>query len=247
MTIQVQTIESVISAQKAVETMAQRNIGSLIVVDDSEVTGVLTERDLLRHLSNGVDFTKLMVSDIMTKKVISADSETSIYDATKILEKNHFRRLPIIEKNRLIGIVTATDLTFEIDYSGLKGKVSDYMSKNIRSISKDDNVLKAVTSMIGKTIGCLLVEDAGKTVGIITERDILRNIIAKRKNPQKELVGNNMSSQLIKIDCETELGNACHLMHYYGFRRFPIVSADDKIIGMLTERDLLRSILDTVK
>lgn len=98
------------SVRKAVKLMASRNIGCVVSVEKSKPLGILTERDIVRIVQKGIDLDKTRVSDIMSRKIISLESGSSIQSAVDILEKNHIKKLPVIERGRLIGIVTMTDL-----------------------------------------------------------------------------------------------------------------------------------------
>jgi predicted transcriptional regulator len=98
------------SVSRAVELMASRNIGCVVSVEKSKPLGILTERDIVRIVQKGLDLDKTRVSDIMSRKIISLESGSSIQAAVDLLEKNHIKKLPVIERGRLIGIVTMTDL-----------------------------------------------------------------------------------------------------------------------------------------
>jgi len=241
------TVESGSPLDKAIKKMAKRNIGSIIVMEGRNIAGLITERDLLGHMAAGKTLDGLAVNDLMTSKIIMVRADQTIAEATQLLLGHHIRRLPVMEKDHLIGIITATDMTFEMDYSDIRGDAGDYMSKTLYYISQSDTVLMAAKKMVSENIGGLLVGSEKKIDGIITERDMLRNVIAKERDFEKTKVEDVMSRDILTVEPKTKIRHTCHLMHYYGIRRFPVVDDDNKPLGMITERDMLAAILETLK
>jgi CBS domain-containing protein len=111
MTRNVITLPADASVYDAVKLMNKNKIGCLVVVDNSHIVGILTERDLLeRVLEKCRNPKETMISEIMTKHVITGKPDTELSEATKVMFKNKVKKLPIIEGNRLVGMVTLTDI-----------------------------------------------------------------------------------------------------------------------------------------
>ena len=100
------------SVQEAAGIMAKHNVGSIIVSDDGKTyKGIVTERDLLKKvLGAKQDPADLKVEDIMSKKVVAVDVNTSLLEISKIMTKNIMRRVLVTENGKFIGIVTSRDL-----------------------------------------------------------------------------------------------------------------------------------------
>ena len=106
--------------------MKEKNKGAIIIVEQqtkdtsntiSNPIGIITERDIVRRVLWGhesIDPRRIIVSDIMSKPLITVGDEASIYDAALIMTKYSIRRLPIARDNVLLGIVTTTDLARRI-------------------------------------------------------------------------------------------------------------------------------------
>ncbi|MCS7123413.1 MAG: CBS domain-containing protein [Candidatus Aenigmarchaeota archaeon] len=104
------TCEKNLNIVKAASIMVERGIGSLIVVDNNKIVGVITNRDIMKAVARGEDLSKLEVKDIMTKKVITISASNTIEEAVDLMLKFKIKRLPVVEGDKLIGIVTVSDI-----------------------------------------------------------------------------------------------------------------------------------------
>ena len=91
--------------------MTEKGIGCIVVTDKDAPVGMVTERDILqRVVAKGLDASKVKMKDIMTKPLVTINGSIPIINAIRVMEKNKVRRLPVVEKGKLIGIVTQRDL-----------------------------------------------------------------------------------------------------------------------------------------
>jgi CBS domain-containing protein len=96
---------------KAAKLMAQRSVGSVVIVRSKKPLGILTERDLLmKVISADLKPSKIPVKKIMSSPVITVPPDTDISDALRIMAKNKIRRLPVVSRGNLVGIVTPVDI-----------------------------------------------------------------------------------------------------------------------------------------
>jgi CBS domain-containing protein len=99
------------SAYEAVRISNKNKIGCLVVVDNSQIVGILTERDLLeRVLEKCRNPKETKISEIMTRHVVMGKPDMELSEATRLMFENTVKKLPIIDGNRLVGIVTLTDI-----------------------------------------------------------------------------------------------------------------------------------------
>ena len=124
--------------------------------------------------------------DVMTKNPITVDSETLVLDAQRMMKENNIRRLPVVDKGNLVGIVTQHDLLqaspspatslsiHELNYLLAKMKVKEVMKKNPFTLTPDTPFEEALRIGQDKKIGSFPVMDKGKLIGIITESDTVR-------------------------------------------------------------------------
>ena len=96
---------------EAAKKMKEEGIGSLIIVKDEKLYGLVTDRDILtKVVAEGKDIHKVTVKDIMAKEVIYVRPDLDVEEAAKIMMDNGIKKLPVIDNDTLIGIVTATDI-----------------------------------------------------------------------------------------------------------------------------------------
>jgi len=105
------TLQENASVHEAVQLLNKHKIGCLIIVNNGEIAGIITERDLLeRVLEKCRNPKETKVSEIMTRHVITGTPDMDTLEATRLMFKLKVKKLPIKEGNRLVGIVTVTDI-----------------------------------------------------------------------------------------------------------------------------------------
>jgi CBS domain-containing protein len=120
------------TVRRAIELMASRKIGCVVSVDRKRPVGILTERDIVRLVSRGIDTEKARVGGVMSRKIVSMDSGKGIEEAIDLLDKKKIKKLPIIERGKLIGIVTMTDLLKSL--RKIEGEESRKLRKTVKSL-----------------------------------------------------------------------------------------------------------------
>jgi CBS domain-containing protein len=98
------------TVKEACDLMAKNRIGSLVVVKEGKMIGILTERDVLQVVARGLSPETTQVADVMTTKVVTIGPDHSVEDAVDLMAKHQIKKLPVIEDDKLIGIVTASDI-----------------------------------------------------------------------------------------------------------------------------------------
>ncbi len=103
------TVSPETSLADAARRMIEIDTGAAAVIDDGSLVGMISERDLLRHLSAGAAADAL-VADRMTTHVLTAGPSTTLPEAMAMMVDGHFRHLPIVEQGRIIGMISMRDL-----------------------------------------------------------------------------------------------------------------------------------------
>jgi acetoin utilization protein AcuB len=176
----------------------------------------------------------MRIRDIMSTNVVTVGEETLVDDATKIMEAHKIRRLPVMKKDKLVGLVTkhmlleaapspATSLSIhELHYLLAKMTVKEIMVKNPYTISPDMPVEEALQLGQEKGYGAFLVMEKGRLVGVVTESDIVRVMT--------RVLGVKEKGKRIDIKVSKEFGN---------FQRIMKILDEDKtvLLSMMTLKD----------
>lgn len=131
----------------------------------------------------------MFVRDYMTTSPITIGPSVPILDALEVMRKNKIRHLPVVDRGRLVGIITERDLltvspspattlsVFELNYLLSKMEVKEVMKTNPITVTPDCTIEEAALVMREHRIGCLPVLERENLVGIITQNDILDALI----------------------------------------------------------------------
>lgn len=124
-----------------------------------------------------------------TRDVITVDPATPAPVAQKLMDEHDVRRLPVVQGDELVGIVTLSDLmkaapsaattlsVWEINYLAEKITVQQIMSTTVFTVTPDDNLRVAANLMLQHKIGGLPVVEDGRVIGILTESDLFRTMV----------------------------------------------------------------------
>lgn len=112
------------------------------------------------------------------------------------------------------------------------------MSKPVRVIARDKPLKEAVKVMDENNIGVLAIVEKDKPVGVLTERDILRRVVAKGLDISKVKVEEVMTNNPVTIDAESSILEATRLMSENNFRRL-LVTKNGKLVGLVTAKDVI--------
>ncbi len=136
-------VDEVISVQekatvrKAAELMNKHGIGCLVVVKKGKPVGIVTETDMVnRVILDSVDPKETNVAKIMSRPLVVGNPQMDVDEATRIMRTRKIKKLPIVKKGRLVGLVTTTDIV----------RSPEVMKMMIRTINR--NILKEIVRSI---------------------------------------------------------------------------------------------------
>ncbi|SHJ84782.1 CBS domain-containing protein [Paramaledivibacter caminithermalis] len=112
MTSNVTTADLNSSLTEVAQSMKSLNVGSIPVCDNNDnVVGIVTDRDIvLRSVAEGGNVSNTKAQDVMSTHIVSVSPDTDVHEAANVMAKYQIRRLPVVEKGRLVGIVAIGDL-----------------------------------------------------------------------------------------------------------------------------------------
>lgn len=186
----------------------------------------------------------MIVRERMTPDPITITKQTTIANALELMRQNKIRRLPVMEGEKLIGIITDRDLSevspspattlsiFELNYLLSKSTVADIVARNpkVISISPDSFIEEAALLMRTHNIGAMPVVEKGRLIGIITETNIFDafvDIMGLKQSGYRITITldedrSGVLAELTQVIAANE-GNITHMITYYGPNNEPIV------------------------
>jgi CBS domain-containing protein len=113
------------SVADAARAMRDTNIGDIIVLDDSRICGIVTDRDIVvRAVAEGRDIATTRLGDICSQELATLSPSDSVEDAVHFMREKAIRRLPVVEGDKPVGIVSLGDLAVERDPHSALGHIS---------------------------------------------------------------------------------------------------------------------------
>lgn len=106
----VKTLKGDVSLREAAKFMAGNAISCVIIMDDGEMKGIVTERDVLKLVSKDTSVLDKPVKDVMSSEIITISADSYIDDAAELMTKHKIKKLPVMDDGKLVGIITSTDL-----------------------------------------------------------------------------------------------------------------------------------------
>jgi CBS domain-containing protein len=109
------SVEPLTTAYNALEIMAEKNVGALLVMEKEKVVGIFSERDYARKVILKDKSSKnTSVGELMTREVFYIDAKSTLEESMALMTAKRIRHLPVLKSNRLIGIVTLGDVVRQI-------------------------------------------------------------------------------------------------------------------------------------
>jgi CBS domain-containing protein len=199
----------------------------------------------------------MKLGEIGSDQVVSVGPSDSVNRAFKLMVKNDIRHLPVVDGDKVVGIVSDRDLLMivcwistwksltEQQTSVGKKRVSELMSSPASVLSPDGSVEQAARLMLEGHLSAVPLERDGRIVSIVTETDILRCYLddsaPRHSHPWCDFeVADHMAAAVVTAKLTDHVLPSFNLMKERQIRHLPIVDGD-KLVGLISDRDLRRS------
>lgn len=118
MTKTVATVSADDTVERAAQLMREHNVGSIPVCRGENIVGIITDRDIaLRSAAEGENVGNQKVSEVMTSNPVTGTPNMDVHEAARLMSERQIRRLPIVENEKVVGIVALGDLAVEPNFS----------------------------------------------------------------------------------------------------------------------------------
>jgi CBS domain-containing protein len=239
MSKQVETIPSESTVEKALEKMARKEVGSLVVVSKIGPVGILSERDLVsRLMAKGKTPEKTLVTEVMSGEIFKFAPDQSLKQAAKTMNSRR-NRLLVFRGDSLVGIVTATDIVRSIHEMDASFDIGKVVMKSVYSLKEESSLQQAVDVMSQLRVGSIIVTKDGEPDGIFTELDLVRKVLVPHLDLNQP-IGEQASRPLITAEESVNGLEAAHVMTINNIKRLPLTRYG-VIVGIVTARDLVEA------
>jgi CBS domain-containing protein len=120
-------------------------------------------------------------------------------------------------------------------------QVRELMTESPRTVPPDASAVDAAKVMQNEDAGVVpIVEDDGRLVGVVTDRDIALRVVAEGREPDSTKVAEIASQNLATVDPQQDIDEALRLMAEHQVRRLPVVEEDGRLVGILAQADVAR-------
>jgi acetoin utilization protein AcuB len=193
----------------------------------------------------------MQIRDVMTRSVITAPPGMSLALAQRLMDDHRIRHLPVVQAGQLVGLVSDRDLRqalpsptttltqAERTYKLGTLAIATCMTRAVVTVPPEADVVQGMRQLLAGPYGCVPVLAGGQLVGIVTAIDALRGVLMDLGGVAARLpVRAHMQYAPLTGREEDLVSQAQHRMHRADVRHLPIVAADGRLLGLLSDRDL---------
>ena len=240
------------SLKRVLDLMQKCQITKIPVVEDKKFFGLVTDNVIAYKLGSirkkGVTASRLHASSVTEKNVLTISADDEVKTILKSVGEPGPTMLPVVEKGKLVGVVTKADL---LPLVKNKNQLNTIMQRKVYVITPDDRVIHARRVMINEGIARLPVVEKNRLVGVISDIEIALAFaflkksysLGRQKHQLDELtVGEIMKTPVVWTEPSTTIADVAQIMLAQNVGSLPILE-NDRLIGMVTRTDLLRTIV----
>lgn len=238
---------------EAIHLMSQGHASCVLVIEQQELVGIFTERDVVRAIANQTNLADMTITQVMVQPVITL-SETEVEDLNTVLQK--FRQhdichLPVINaQGQVLGMITPVLLRDALQPSDLFNlrTVADVMETDVMSAPPMVAVQSLAEMMITHHISCVVIVEAKQQVnsevipiGIVTQRDIV-NLQSQGLDLVSTPAAEVMSDRLVTVAPQASLWSAYQTMQTVGIPRVVVTGNNGELLGILSQSSVLKAL-----
>ncbi|MEF3696666.1 CBS domain-containing protein [Desulfolutivibrio sp.] len=232
-------------AVDAIALMRDHSISSIMVLADKRPVGIFTERTVVRYAATrGLDFSGLIIRDLMSSPVLSVTGDTFIHEALNLMAHSKIRHLVVTDGAGLAtGMLTQSNLIENLGhdpYMEVK-PIDQIMSRIVFTVPPDLPFERALGEMAEKSLSCIVVATDETPLGILTERDVLR-LAAHGRIPDQLTAGQVMRSPILAVPPSTSVAEAAGIMRQRNVRRLLVSNGHARIQGLVTQSNVIKAL-----
>jgi len=251
MTTEVISVDKDEDLKHVLGLMNKHNITKIPVVEDKKLFGIVTDNIIAYKLGSirkrSISTSRMHASSVTEKDIDVITPNTDVKKILRMVGKPGPTMLPVVDNDKLVGVVTKADLLFLVDSTA---PLNTIMQRDIHTISPDDRVVHARRVMIDENVARLPVVDQGKLFGIISDIEIAFAFaklkksfsLGRQKRKLDELTVNSvMKSPVLWTTRTMTAVEAAKIMMKQHIGALPVVD-NEEVVGIVTRTDLLKTV-----
>ncbi len=251
MTKDVISVDKDVDLKHVLDLMKKNEITKLPVLEDKKIIGITTDNIIAYKLGSirkrGITASRLHASSVTEKNIEKIDPNTNVKDILKKVGEPGPTMLPVVEKEKLVGVLTKADLLHLVNS---KKAINTFMKKKVNTVSPEDRVVHARRIMVDENVARIPVSEQGKIVGIISDVEVafafakLKRSFSLGRQKRKIdelLVKDVMKSPVFWTTPSVTAEQAAKIMIKQNVGALPIIEKDS-LVGIITRTDLLNTI-----
>lgn len=231
-------------------SLAEPHTSCVLVLDDSQLVGILTQRDIVRLIAEHRSLAELTVEDVMSQQVITlkAGDNLDIFSVLNLMRHHQIRHLPMVDdQEKVLGVLTPRRLRSLLEPADLMKlrQVHEVMTSTFIYAVPTDPVEQITQMMVEHQVSCVVIIETMSgpapplyPIGILTERDIIK-CQQQELNLEQTQAQEVMSTPLILVSPEDSLWTAHTRMEHHKVRHLVVADLQGKLKGMITQSHLL--------
>lgn len=218
------------------------HVSCIVVTEDNAVVGVFTQRDLLGGIATEEEgYCHLPVAERMSSPAVVASPDLPVLEASRLLKSHRIKHLPVVADERLVGILTQTDITRGLVYLMPLQRVSQVMSPHVATVSVEATAADAARLMWSQRISCVVVMHSGEAAGVISQRDIITRVLWPGKNPRYTPATDVMTVPALPVPSDYSVFTAGRMMDKMRIHRL-VVQDGRQVCGIISQTDILQAV-----
>ena len=227
--------------------MYKHSIGSIIIKRGGASEGIMTEKDIIRHCVMGArNIFNTSVGEIMSQPIVCISEDTPMLSVCHNMKERSVKKLIALNKeDKIDGIITMTDIinNLKIAFRVVNdSSLRDIMTKEVFYSDYDDKAMDVTELMRRNKVGSIIIMNKGIPVGIITERDIVKNCVIGEKNFAFLKAKDIMSGPVITIGESKTIIDAANIMKDKNIKKLLVINESSQIAGIVTQTDIVYNI-----
>lgn len=229
-------------------SMAEQSTNYVLVLDNSQLVGILTERDIVRLIAEYRTLAELTVASVMSGQVMTLQAEDNqdVFSALNLMRQYQIQHLPVVdEQEQVLGVLTPRRLRRLHEPADLMKlrQVHEVMNSTVIHALPTDSVLKVTQMMNQHRISCVVIVEASgsskshKPIGILTERDIVQ-VQRLELNLEHTQAQEVMSTPLSLVNSEDSLWTVHIRMQHHKVRHLVVADLQGDLQGIVTQNHL---------